>query len=118
VFFTMIFSASAVAMFFQRPREEANARNMAAAATGLPPEMAESFRKSAAETRARSSGWLIAVYFAAGVVAAWPLPSRWRVFHASERIRFGLCATCGYDLRASPGLCPECGTVPAGKAVA
>lgn len=46
------------------------------------------------------------------LLVAW---GAWRVHRAdrdlARRLRSGLCTHCGYDRRASPERCPECGKV-------
>ncbi|HEX8913314.1 MAG TPA: hypothetical protein VF796_13215 [Humisphaera sp.] len=70
-----------------------------------------------ASKREWSSGWAIGVAAAAGAVAGltvWFALTQWRAAghdRAKRRIRGGLCAHCGYDLRGQKAVtrCPECG---------
>ena len=54
------------------------------------------------------SEWWVPHWFLAAVAAAVPLVTGARTWRRTLR-RAGLCPVCGYDLRASPERCPECG---------
>lgn len=60
------------------------------------------------QRQGRTTTWLIPTLSgAAGIVLlGWP---HWKRI---GRRRAGMCRRCGYDLRATPDRCPECGTVP------
>ena len=58
-------------------------------------------------SEARIPDWFLAV-----ITAILPAIFLWRVYRNRREIRAGLCASCGYDLRATPDRCPECGTIP------
>ncbi len=54
--------------------------------------------------------WLVALLLF--VPSVFVLRRHWWL--ARHRNRAGLCPVCGYDLRASPNQCPECGATPGG----
>jgi hypothetical protein len=55
------------------------------------------------------------------ILVTWFLRWRWKTFapaKAEHNRLLCLCSVCGYDLRATPQRCPECGSVPARPVVA
>ena len=69
-------------------------------------------------TRLVVSYWLICFICAVATVLAHRRKLVWLLRlllkgRRGRRIAAGLCANCGYDLRATPWRCPECGAEPA-----
>jgi hypothetical protein len=62
----------------------------------------------------RGSGWdiLFPMWLACAIFATLPISWAIRMIFRSRRNRSGHCQSCGYDLRATPDRCPECGTIP------
>jgi hypothetical protein len=58
--------------------------------------------------------WLAtaAMNVAIGVLGAWLV---FRADLRERRLSAGRCVWCGYDLRATPNACPECGRTPQRK---
>jgi hypothetical protein len=64
-------------------------------------------------------GVIAADWFLVVLTALLPLGCAWRWIASNvrrrvqaRRARLGLCVRCAYDLRGTPGQCPECGMIP------
>jgi len=91
-------------------------RGLVQSSTGRPPGRFAGFEHHHFSAPQGWHEWIVpmwAVALPAGVMPAAWLARRRRVRHRQAE---GLCLACGYDLRATPERCPECGAIPAAGA--
>jgi hypothetical protein len=77
--------------------------------------------KSFAVLSVRALWWLGIPPMAAAALSlilpiVWYAELLYRERGSRQRAASQICVSCGYDLRATPDRCPECGTIPAGVA--
>jgi hypothetical protein len=83
----------------------------------LPPDRYAEFFPGVRNGGAYGHRWLsVSLAYPLILCALLPMRAAWR---ARRHRRPGHCRRCGYDLRATPDRCPECGTIapPAGATV-
>jgi hypothetical protein len=61
--------------------------------------------------------WTIPLWLVEGLLAVMPAVAVGLVVRQTTRNFKGQCLRCGYDLRATPDRCPECGAVPSKRRI-
>jgi hypothetical protein len=80
---------------------------------GPPGRVKMKFRINSLGSGFENSFDLFGIQYEIWLVASILIPTIWVIRAATRKtLRAGYCLKCGYDLRATPDRCPECGTTP------